>query len=66
MKKIVMLMQCNVGGSSRKIGESVEATDYEAHYLTGRNMARYADDLGKAKSTGLNTRSVKKKSNKSK
>ena len=59
--KIIMLRQCNVGGKSRNIGDEVEASAYEAHYLTGRNLARYSDDLGHAKSEGLTTRSVKKK-----
>jgi len=60
--KVVMLRQCNVGGKSRKIGEEVDATPSEAHYLTGSKLARHAGDLGKAKSERLTTRSMKNKS----
>lgn len=62
MAKIIILRQCNVGRKSRKIGEEVDATAAEAHYLTGRKLARYVEDLGPPK--GLTTRSMKKKSDK--
>lgn len=61
-----MLRNCNVGGKPRKVGDKVDATDYDAHYLTGRKLARYADDLGPAKSEGLTTRDMKPKSKKKK
>lgn len=61
MKNIVMLKQCNVGGKSRQVGAIVDATAGEAHYLTGCNSARYADDLGGSESSVLTTRSMKNK-----
>lgn len=56
MAKIVMLRNCVVEGEPRKIDDSVECGAAAAHYLVGRRLARYEEDLGEAKSEGLTTR----------